>query len=218
MLAAIAGQQVPTAGGGLVVVEGMFDDAGSSGTSATIPNVISTAGTKIVVVVGIRDLGESDRPISSVVRNGQSFTRSVVVDDNDRQSAEVWYLDSPTASNHDTVVTFGGNVGFSASAALVLTGTAAGAAEATNETFTGGAADPSLAVASTVGSLVVDMAVYDNSDGGHSFGAGQTDVVNISPSRRRASSYKVATATSTTMSQTNSSTRHTYLVASFAPA
>ena len=190
--------------------------SGTSGSS--LSNVVTSASTqKLVFVSSTRSLTDSDREISTVTRNGIAFTRVVVSDALNNTRSEVWYQDSPSVGTYSISITYVGvGPGFATNGCLVLTGAASGGAEATNTDSAASGANPSLSVTATADAIVLDACCYDNSDAGFAFGASQTTLYNTATTRRRTSSYKNGvSAGSVTMSQTNTTTDRSYLVASF---
>jgi len=146
-------------------------DSTNTGTSgATLFNVVvASTAQKIVFVSSTRAAIDADRQIFTVVRSGQSFTPVAVADNSGDTRAEVWYLDAPTVGTANINITYvgGGGPGFASNGAYVLSGAAGGGAENTAITSAATGANPSLTVTTTSGALVIDVAMFEGTDGSH---------------------------------------------------
>lgn len=91
-------QPVPgTAGSGRII---------GSGTTLNLGSVVAAAGDWLFVTVSNGVSGAAAvRAISSVVRNGQSFTQLIVGDDGNFCSASIWYHETPTVGSFTVTVT-----------------------------------------------------------------------------------------------------------------
>lgn len=191
-----------------------------SGTSSAglFGVVVTSSAQKIVLVSASRAAVDADRAISSMVRSGSPFTLIGFADAGNNTRVEVWYQDGPSVGLANITTTFpGSGPGFVGQAAFVLDGAAIGTSEDWDTTSAASGSNPTLTVSASGGALVVDVGCYENSDAGFGFGSGQTSLMNFSPTRRRAASYKPGvTAGAVGMSHTNTSTDRSYMVSSWA--
>lgn len=204
-----------------------------TGTSATTSLTIASGTDKLVVAVASRNLGgSSPTDISGITFNGSALTeilRQYVPADSNAVVTEFWYIDNPTATTANLVISWttspsGGPISV---IAWPLTGAASGAAEASASASNWSTATPSQAITTlTDGAVVLDSAVHNRDSFTSTAGGSQTqdldhgDADGGAGMRHAASHRTVATAGSVTDDWTWSSNPNQQVMAvvSIAPS
>ena len=211
-----------------------FDAPSSANTtgsaSITFSHTVSAGSNrKLIVGVAVEDGGgcTGNMDVTGVTFNTvEALTHipgaDACVDTGTQQRVEMWYLDAPTVTTANVVVTLAGSSGVINAGAVSITGAAGGDPEATNSQTNSDVATIATGIGGgTAGAWIVDM-VGSGNGGTFTEGSGQTerwDVMGGSATGAMSTREDVDSGP-TSMTQTHSTTslRNAHGVIRIAPA
>lgn len=197
----------------------------SNTTSRTWSHTVAAGANRVLVVEDTHHGGQSNRIVSSVTFNGLALVSARSVTSGGAgifRFASIWYLINPPAVTANIVVTYSNTVFAGQTSAVSFTGAAQSSGFLIRDTAalssTGTTASTTIPSAGNVDNIVIDAVVHTDST--ITVGAGQTQLQNstFSGGGGGATSYEIASA-STTMSWALSVSALWSIVAvEFAPA